>query len=214
MNGEDAEGDVYLPNPLGPAMKADLPDVVDYVRLQDGWRESFVKIDDKVLSATLSYTDPSFFKIFSFEFVYGNPAQALRNLNDIVITRSKAKALFGSENILGRNIDIKVGDKFESFTITGVTEDVPANSSIRYEMLGHWQYMESTPGGKRSINNWNRSAFLTYIQLRSGSVVGHRDTGVSMKSRGKAALIVLTCPRPAAPKRCSRAETTPAPSTS
>jgi len=169
MEGKDAEGDVYLPNPLGPALKTDLTDVVDFVRLQDGWRENFVKIDDKVLSATLSYTDPSFFKIFSFGFVYGNPSQALRNLNDIVITRSKAKALFGSENVIGRNIDIKVDDNFESFTISGVTEDVPANSSIRYEMLANFQYMETTPGGKRSINNWNRSAFLTYIQLRPGS---------------------------------------------
>jgi putative ABC transport system permease protein len=47
MEGKDAEGDVYLPNPLGPALKTDLTDVVDFVRLQDGWRENFVKIDDK-----------------------------------------------------------------------------------------------------------------------------------------------------------------------
>src|SRR5688572_16063219 len=33
MNGNDASGDVYLPMPLGPAFKQDLPDVKEFVRL-------------------------------------------------------------------------------------------------------------------------------------------------------------------------------------
>src|SRR4030095_12006364 len=45
MNGQNAEGDVYMPSPLGPAMKTDLPDVKEYVRFRDGWGESFIKID-------------------------------------------------------------------------------------------------------------------------------------------------------------------------
>src|SRR3982751_2385887 len=50
FQGRDPEGDVYLPSPLGPAMKQDLPEVVNYTRLRDGWGHNFVKIDDKVLS--------------------------------------------------------------------------------------------------------------------------------------------------------------------
>src|SRR5215471_10980011 len=42
MNGRDAEGDVYMPSPLGPALKQDFPDIVDYVRFYDGWRENFI----------------------------------------------------------------------------------------------------------------------------------------------------------------------------
>ena len=44
MDGHEAEGDVYMPSPLGPTMKADLPDVANYVRLRDGWGESFIKV--------------------------------------------------------------------------------------------------------------------------------------------------------------------------
>ena len=47
MNGEEARGDVYMPSPLGAAMKADLPDVKEYVRLSEAWGESFIKIDGK-----------------------------------------------------------------------------------------------------------------------------------------------------------------------
>src|SRR3978361_2209786 len=37
MNAEPARGDVYMPMPLGPAMKQELPGVINYVRLRDGW---------------------------------------------------------------------------------------------------------------------------------------------------------------------------------
>jgi putative ABC transport system permease protein len=169
LNGQEAEADVYMPNPLGPAMKADLPDVLDYVRIQDGWRTSYVQVGDKVLQGRLSFTDPSFFTVFSFLFTYGNPAKALVNLNDVVITRSKAQELFGSENAIGRSINIKINDKFEPFTVTGVAADIPANSTLRFEMMGHWKFMESSQNGKRNINNWNRSSYLTYVLLKNGS---------------------------------------------
>src|ERR1700704_3213599 len=37
MNGQAPEGDPYMPSPVGPSMKQDLPDIADYVRLQIGW---------------------------------------------------------------------------------------------------------------------------------------------------------------------------------
>ena len=61
-----AQGDVYMPSPLGPAMKADLPDVKEYVRFRDGWGESFIKVDGNVRKMNVSYADPSIFSVFSF----------------------------------------------------------------------------------------------------------------------------------------------------
>src|SRR4029078_10680847 len=37
MNSRRAGGDIYMPSPLGAAMKADLPDVINYVRFRDSW---------------------------------------------------------------------------------------------------------------------------------------------------------------------------------
>src|SRR5689334_20721512 len=84
MEGREASGDVYMPSPLGPAMKADLPDVKDYVRLYDGWRESFIKIDGNVKGGRLSYTDPSIFAVFSFPLIYGESQSALKDLQNVV----------------------------------------------------------------------------------------------------------------------------------
>ena len=169
MDGREAGGDVYMPSPLGPAMKADLPDVADYVRLRDGWGESFIKVDGTVRRMNVSYADPSLFTIFSFPLKYGTPQGALKELQNLVITRSKAKELFGTDNVIGRTIEIKIEETFIPFTVTGVAENIPANSSIQFDLLGNFNYMETTRSGKRGANNWNRSSYITYVQLNEGS---------------------------------------------
>jgi len=175
MSGEEASGDVYMPSPLGPAMKADLPDVKEYVRINDGWRESFVKVDGNVRGGRVSYTDPSIFSVFSFPLIYGTTESALKELQNIVITKAKAKDLFGTDNVVGRKIEVKVDDAFVPFTISAVAENIPANSSIRFELLGNFSYMETTRSAKRGVNNWNRSSYITYVQLNRGSGLVNDD---------------------------------------
>lgn len=169
MNGQEAGGDVYLPSPLGPAMKTDLPDVRNYVRLQEGWGKSFVKVDGKVLRDEVAYADPSIFSVFTFPLKYGTVHGALKELHNIVLTRAKAKELFGLENVVGRSIEIKMGEEFEPFIVSAVAENIPANSSIRFGILGNFNYWETTQSGKRGVNNWRRSAYITYVQLNEGS---------------------------------------------
>ena len=169
MNGEEAGGDVYMPSPLGPAMKGDLPDVKDYVRFQEGWGESFIKADSKILRAEVAYADPSVFSVFTFPLKFGTPTGALKELQSVVVTRTKAKELFGLDNVVGRTIEIKIGEQFVPFTVTAVAEDIQANSSIRFGILGNFNYWETTPYGKRGVNNWFRSAYITYVQLNEGS---------------------------------------------
>ncbi len=169
MNNEEAGGDVYMPSPLGPAMKTDLPEVKEYVRFQEGWGESFIKADGKVLRAEVAYADPSVLSVFTFPLKYGTPHGALKELQNVVLTKAKAKELFGLDNVVGRKIEIKIGEEFVPFTISAVAEDIPANSSIRFSILGNFLYWETTPHGKRGVNNWHRSAYITYVQLNKGS---------------------------------------------
>src|SRR5437762_2941558 len=167
--GQEAKESSYLPMPLGPAIKQDFPEVANYVRFKDSWTESFVRADNKVSRIKVSFADPQFFSVFSFKTIYGNGVTALKNPNNIVITKKKAVQLFGETNVIGKTVDIKVDDKFDPFTITAVAENIPANSTIIFDMLGSFDYYMSTPGGKRGVDNWHRSGYMTYIQLRSGS---------------------------------------------
>lgn len=165
----ESEGDSYMPMPLGPAMKKDLTGVKDFVRIREGWGTNFIRTDKRVSSLPVSFADPQFFSVFSFKVLAGNAAAPIKGLKDIVLTEDVARQLFGEINVIGRTVEIKVEENFEPFVITAVTENPPANSTITFDILANWAYMETMASGKRSIDNWGRSGYQTYIQLQPGS---------------------------------------------
>jgi len=153
--------------PLGEAMKRNLPDVMNYVRLQLPWSESLIRIGNNVHRANVTYAEQSLFSIFTFPLKYGNASTALRNLNDIVLTESKAKELFGNDDVVGRTVEISVGTAFQPFKITAVAKDIPANSTVRFDVLGNFLFAQTA----HFIigNNWHPTVAQTYVQLRPGS---------------------------------------------
>jgi putative ABC transport system permease protein len=170
MQGEQASGDVYLPMPLGPAMKQDLPDVENFVRIQEPWGESYVRVDNSVSRIRISFADPQFFSILSFKIRLGNKNSALKDIHSIVLTEKTATQLFGDANAaIGQAVQVKTGETFEPFTVSAIAENIPPNSTIQFNALGNFDYIATTDNGKRSVNNWQRSAYHTYIQLKPGS---------------------------------------------
>ncbi len=169
MEGQEARGSSYLPMPLGPAMKADLPDVENYVRIRDGWGENPVKAGDLVTRAALSYADPQMFSVFSFKFLSGNPLTALQDPHNVVLSKKTAVQLFGKTDVIGRTVQIKEEDNFEPLIVSAVAEDAPVNSTIQFSIVGSWVYWENTKNGKSGSTNWHRSGFQTYVQLKEGS---------------------------------------------
>ncbi len=167
--GEEAHGMTYQPMPLGPAMKADLPDVENYVRIRGGWNESFIKAGNNVYREEICFADPSFFTVFSFKLFSGSPEKALQDLHSIVLTRTTAERLFGNADPVGKVIQIKMEDAFEPFTITAIAENPPSNSSIQFKMLANFNYIATTRNGAKRANNWNQHSYQTYVRLKPGS---------------------------------------------
>ncbi|HYF33525.1 MAG TPA: ABC transporter permease [Chitinophagaceae bacterium] len=168
--GEEGESlDSYMPMPLGPALKQDLPDVEEYVRMQEAWSEEFIKANGQVTRMGISFADPQFFKVFSFPIVSGNANAPLNDPRSMVLTRETAKKLFGNENPIGKIIEIKLEETFEPFTVTAVAENIPSNSTISFNMLGNYNFLLNTQSGKRSENNWRRSSYQTFVVLKAGS---------------------------------------------
>jgi putative ABC transport system permease protein len=174
MNGQPAAG--YMDysgstaTSLGEAMKRDLPDVINYVRLQLPYDESLLRENGKGLRADVTYADASLFSVFTFPFKYGSTTSALHNLNDIVLTESKAKEIFGTDNVVGRIIEIKIGATFQPFTISAVSKDIPENSTIRFDILGNFLYAEKYLNGSIFVgNDFHYIDKQTYVQLKPGS---------------------------------------------
>lgn len=155
--------------PIGPAMKNDLADVEDFVRVMDGG-ENIVRIDGTLLSARLTFADPQILQVFTFPLIEGDVKRALSDPNNIVLTKSVATRLFGDADPIGKQLEIREGDEFKPFVVTAISEDVPANSSIRFEMLGSFERVLNTPMGMNSSGSWTITIGInTFIKLRDGS---------------------------------------------
>jgi putative ABC transport system permease protein len=155
---------------LGEAMKKNFPDVVNYVRIQLPYDESLLRIGDKGFRSNVTYADPSIFSVFSFPLKYGNVNMALDNLNDIVLTESKAKEIFGSDNVIGKTIEIKIGSSFQTFIVSAIVNDIPSNSTIHFDILGSFLYAEKYVNG--SIFTGSDFHYIdkqTFVQLKPGS---------------------------------------------
>src|ERR1044071_3856714 len=70
---------------------------------------------------SIFYTDSSFFKIFSYEFIAGDPAKALKAPNEMVVTASGAMKYFGTTDVVGKGIVI--GKERKEYFISGVVKD-------------------------------------------------------------------------------------------
>ena len=165
MNG----GQTNLPMPVGPALKQDLPGIENYVRLFNPWQESLLQTGKDIHRVKVSYADPEFFSVFSFSLKYGNAATALRDMNNIVLTESKAKELFGTYNVIGQTVQLKVDNQFRPFIISAIAKNIPANSSLHFDAIGNFHFTETTLDGKAAMNNWNLGAYQTFVQLKPGS---------------------------------------------
>jgi putative ABC transport system permease protein len=155
--------------PIGPAMKNDLVDVQNFVRIQ-GSGEPLVRVDGKIQTAKLMFADPQILSVFTFPLITGNTTMALQDPNNIVLTKSKALQFFGTIDIVGQSIEIREGDQYNTFTVMGVTEDIPVNSTIKFDMLGSFDRVLNTQMGKASADSWTMTIGISvFVQLRPGS---------------------------------------------
>jgi len=133
------------PVPLGPSIVRDYPEILNFTRYEP-LNKLLVSYGDKnFFEEKMVITDSTFFEIFSFSFVKGNPETVLDNLNSIIITEKTARKYFGTVDPMDKSLTI--ASRFE-FKVTGVIKDLPGNSHVQFDLLiprqgndpGSWQY--------------------------------------------------------------------------
>ena len=107
------------------------------------------------------YAGPAFFHIFSFPLLQGDPKSALSAPRSVVLTSSTAKRYFGSENPLGKTL--QVGTDSSLYQVTGVMEDCPPNSQIKFDFLASFSSLGF--GAEYEETYWDAN-FTTYLLLK------------------------------------------------
>lgn len=153
------------PIPMVAAMKAELGEISQITGVNSG-RKSVVTVNNKSLEILVTYTESDFLKIFTFPLIQGSSNVALNDLHDIVISKSTAEALFGKANPMGKPMSVgKLGSEI-TYVITGVAEDCPANSSIKFDILCR---IESKPDYFQTKADWHANASNIYVRLNDQS---------------------------------------------
>lgn len=154
--------DIYddQPAPLGEALLAEFPEVENYVRFSNV--SGVVRENREVFNEDLLYVDASFFDVFSFPLLLGDRSTVLKGRNDVVLSKSMAVKYFGDEDPLAQILEIRIRGDFVQYTVVGVVEDSPSNSSIDLDILLPF---EMSPMFEQTVGNWGWHSFPTFIQL-------------------------------------------------
>jgi len=213
--GGEGDGNLIASSPIlwGPALQKDYPEVEAFARFipvvnpDSPWD---IKAGDKVFSEVdVLYADPKVLEMFNWPMLDGDPSTALDNPESIVITQGMAKKYFGTENPLGKtlNIDSKdrnregvlTGETYD-FTVSGVLKDIPNRSHFTFDFLLPAHILSEAYGG--DINGgadispwyWRGLISYTYLMLKEGTDVAafeakfadfqDRYVGDATRSRG------------------------------
>jgi putative ABC transport system permease protein len=150
--------------PLAPTLKKDFPEVEESVRLISRERTLFKKGNDGFYETKIYYADSTIFNIFTCKFIEGNPANALNTPNSMVISKTLAEKYFGKNTpAVGKTMKTV----YDLYKVTGVIEDVPRNSHLRFDMLISMStFLKGNHGGD---DNWGSFYLFTYVLLKPGT---------------------------------------------
>ena len=164
----------------GPALKAELPEVVEYTRLYNlGYKNNVVVTYEDAPNGPvqfkhrkLMYADSAFFSMFSFPLLSGNPHTMLAEPFTIAISESYAKRYFGEEEPIGKMLRLQDDDfNDELCKVTGVFKDIPHNSHLKFDVLISYKtlYNRGEYARERYDLTWRRKDFYTYILVKEGT---------------------------------------------
>ena len=136
----------------GPTFKQEIPEIKEIVRVQSN---SFViKKGNELLNENILFADDNFFSVFSMPLLSGDSKTVLSDIHSIVLSEDMAQKYFNTTDAAGKTMELKVGDKFETFIVSGVAKRSPQNSSIQFDAVLPFKFQEA--------NGWTDTEWLGF----------------------------------------------------
>jgi putative ABC transport system permease protein len=172
-DGEERYQSALTATSVSPTLKESLPEVVESTRLipTSNW-----------FDCTLAYTkgqeirifnegdkgfyfaDPSFISMFNYPLLRGSKETALKKPFSIILSSTAAKKYFGSEEALGKTLQLRGSFQSHDYTVTGVMADPPFNSHLNVTIVAS---ISSLQGGQ-GLAPFDT---YTYVQLQRGTTI-------------------------------------------
>ncbi len=133
---------------------------------EQDWNEAYFKYNnnsykiDKLLAA-----DSSFFKVFEFEPLWGDPANALNSSNKVIITQSFSRKIFGDENPVGKTIGYNSLYMPADFVeVAAVIKDLPHNSSWTFDVVVSLPTNYKLRGYVSNMESWGAQNYRVFCK--------------------------------------------------
>ncbi len=148
----------------------DFPEVEKAVKVINN--KTVVKAGDKLFEETnFYYADSTFFQIFSFGLLRGNPDKVLEAPDQVVLTEATARRYFGDADPVGKTFRI---NDHKDVTVTGVVANPPAYSQMKFDAVASFSTLE---GIHRKIQWWSAN-YTTYLLLRNPTAIKTLQTKI------------------------------------
>ena len=158
--GGDVLNMAVTPDPLGPTLKQDYPQVEQFTRLhQRGtWSVSRAGTTSTVREDNITFADSTVFDVFTLPLLAGDPKQALAQPNSVVISEAAATRHFGKQNPVGQTLLFNK----QAYKVTALMRNMPTNSHFRADFL------LSMRNDDYQWGQWLSNNHHTYVVLRPG----------------------------------------------
>jgi putative ABC transport system permease protein len=154
-----------IPHSYADVMLRDFPEVTSVIKIGGPINQVGVNYKDERDEVKqfeedfIMAADSNFFTFFSIRVLKGDPKKVLLQQNDVVLTEETARR---KNDPIGKTIRMFNQD----FHVSGICENVPANSHFKFDFLSKWD--DNFFGGGNGSNFTTFTAHV-YIQLKSGT---------------------------------------------
>jgi ABC-type antimicrobial peptide transport system permease subunit len=132
------------------------------------------------------WADQSFFNIFSFQLISGDPKTALQEPYSIVLTEESAKKIFGETDPMGKTLTLKnSGSPMVNtlYTVTGILKDIPKFSHLQFNALGSHSTLDLIKKENDEMWQWeNMWSDFVYVLLPNSRAISELQTKLDIFS--------------------------------
>lgn len=151
---------------LAPAMKANFPEVENFVQMYDPG-EGLIKLTNNISFKTkVMYSNAQIFNVFTLPLLSGIPETALELPFSAVIDEETAQKYFRDENPVGKTLNISTRFGVNDFQITGIMKNIPINSHFNTHLFVSLATFEQYGV---NLNTWGSNYMHSYVLLEKNS---------------------------------------------
>jgi len=167
-NGEIDTGPA-IPRPLEFALRQDYNDNFKHIVMSSWTQPRYLRFGETNIYRQGNAMQEGGPKMLNLEIVEGI-RDGLKEKNAIMLSKSSAKALFGSETAVGKIVKVNNED---DLIVSGVYKDIPENNSFNdMDYLIPWKYYITTqPWLERAKTSWGNNSFQMFVQINENTTM-------------------------------------------